>query len=82
MIAVYNQETSPRSMKGVWSMKLGRKCVFAAPATLCGGLGDPLPGGRQHIRFGRKGTLFLFLPILVGKPIFEKEERRAPSWGT
>ena len=23
MIAVYNQEKSPRSMKGVWSMELG-----------------------------------------------------------
>ena len=41
MIAVYNQEQ--------------RKCAFAAPATLFGGLRDPLPGGRgQQVRFGRK----------------------------
>ena len=61
MIAVYNQEKSPRSTKGVRSMKLGwgsgRNCFFAAPATLFGGLGDPLPGGRgQQIRFGRLVT--------------------------
>ena len=59
MIAVYNQEKSPRSMKGVWGMKLGwgsraGKSFFAAPTTFVGGFGGLSPGGRgQDIRFGR-----------------------------
>ena len=49
MLAVYNQERSPR----VCSMELGRargarKCVFAAPATFFG-LGDPVIAGNTYV---------------------------------
>ena len=71
MVALYNNLTrksrhAPLRGYGAWrwgGARGARKCVFAAPAELFGGLGDPLPSGRgQHIRFGRNYCKRFALP--------------------